>query len=196
MSRSQLAHDGAAADLGEETLESLDETVVHEVLSNERRRRVLGLLREDAPRELSVLAEEIATAETDQRPPPRNKRNSVYVTLHQTHLPKLDRLDVVAYDDREKVVDLGPRAEDVLESSGDSSDHGAGDSSSWTAAYATLVALGLSVAGASEFGLPPFEAVSSGTAAVATLVVLMAVLAYRVGAAGVGLPASFFERFR
>jgi len=193
MSEPQLSHDDSASGERGDSSGRLDETERHEVLSNERRRRVLELLHDRTPRELSVLAEEVAAAETDQRPPPRNKRNSVYITLHQTHLPKLDGLDIVEYDDREKVVTLGPRADQIL---GEADDGDAtGETVPWTGVYAVLVGLGLSVSGGSELGVPPFGAVSSGTVAVATLVVLMTVLAYRVGADGLGLPGPLRDRF-
>nr|WP_162993812.1 hypothetical protein [Halalkalicoccus subterraneus] len=51
--------------------------------------------------------------ESDENPPPRNVRQSVYVSLHQTHLPKLDGLDVVDYDTDSKEVELRDRADQV-----------------------------------------------------------------------------------
>ncbi|MFC7044116.1 hypothetical protein ACFQH6_00675 [Halobacteriaceae archaeon GCM10025711] len=50
------------------------------------------------------LAERIASLETGETPPPRNARQSAYVSLHQTHLPKLDELGIVDYDSNSKVV--------------------------------------------------------------------------------------------
>jgi hypothetical protein len=174
----------------------LDETEIHDVLSNERRRRVLVHLHERAPQELSVLAEEIAAEETEQRPPPRNKRNSVYITLHQTHLPKLDDLGIVEYDDRKKTVALGARADDLLVDRTEEASPEDRGPTPWTGVYTTLVGVGLVLTGATQFGVAPFDAVAGETVAVTTLVVLMIVLAYRIGAVGVGVPTplrSLFE---
>ena len=66
---------------------------IHDVLSNERRQKVLELLRDnghDGSMTARELSERIAEHETGESPPPRNIRQSAYVSLHQTHLPKLD----------------------------------------------------------------------------------------------------------
>ena len=55
---------------------------------------------------LRQLAEAIAEAETGESPPPKNIRNSVYNSLHQTHLPKLDRCGVVEYESNRKTIRL------------------------------------------------------------------------------------------
>lgn len=78
---------------------------VYVLLSNARRRRAVERLctGEDAI-EVSNLAESIAAAEADERPPPAPVRESVYASLHQTHLPRLDEAGVVEYDpDRKEV---------------------------------------------------------------------------------------------
>ena len=97
-----------------EVQESLDEVDIHAVLSNERRRMTLEILSEEdgsiSARELSEL---IAEYETGQQPPPRNIRQSAYVSLIQTHLPKLDELDIVEYDNGSKTVALSSSAEQV-----------------------------------------------------------------------------------
>lgn len=96
---------------GNAELASVD---IHDVLSNERRQMTLELLREEnstmTARELS---ERIAELETGESPPPRNIRQSAYVSLHQTHLPKLDELGIIDYDQSGKTVKLNERAEEV-----------------------------------------------------------------------------------
>lgn len=89
------------------TDDPLPETDIHEILSNDRRRLVLEHLR-DHPREVSLrdLAERIAEAETNESPPPNNIRNSVYVSLHQSHLPRLDEMGLVDYDVDRKTISL------------------------------------------------------------------------------------------
>ena len=92
----------------------LEPSEIHNVLRNDRRRRAIQHLR-DADGTLSVdtLAEHIAAVETGESPPPRDVRKSVYVSLHQTHLPKLDELDIIDYDQRQQELELRDRAEEV-----------------------------------------------------------------------------------
>ena len=89
----------------------LEAVEIHDVLSNERRQMVLGRLR-DSEGTMSArdLSEYIAERETGESPPPRNIRQSAYVSLHQTHLPKLDELGIVEYDESEKTVTLDEAA--------------------------------------------------------------------------------------
>ncbi len=93
----------------------LDEVDVHDVLSNERRQVTLEILRDNGDsmttRELS---ERVAERETGEQPPPRNIRQSAYVSLQQTHLPKLDRLGIIDYDGDAKQVSLTGEAEQVV----------------------------------------------------------------------------------
>lgn len=94
--------------------DSIEETDIHDVLRNERRRRTIEHLRtEPGTVTLRELSEAIAEAETGQSPPPRNIRESVYNSLHQTHLPKLDSLGVVRYDSDRKHITIDGRARDV-----------------------------------------------------------------------------------
>ncbi len=92
----------------------IGESDVHDILRNDRRRMVLEQVAATSDavtaRELS---EEIAARETGSDPPPRDARRSVYISLHQNHLPKLDDLDVVDYDDQTKAVRPGPNASTV-----------------------------------------------------------------------------------
>lgn len=89
----------------------LSQAEIHDVLRNDRRREVLAML-QDREGEVSIreLAERIAAIESGEDPPPRNLRQSVYVSLHQTHLPKLDDLAIVDYDTNSKTVRLRDRS--------------------------------------------------------------------------------------
>ena len=92
----------------------LEESQIHNVLRNDRRRRTIKHLREtDGTMTVDELAEHIATLETGESPAPRKVRKSVYVSLHQTHLPKLDDLGIVEYDQRSKELTLQERAKEV-----------------------------------------------------------------------------------
>ena len=100
------AEDDRATDLGEGD--------IHEVLRNDRRRMVLEALG-DADEAVTAreLSEAIAARESGSDPPPRDVRRSVYISLQQTHLPKLDGLDIVDYDDATREVRPGDNAAEV-----------------------------------------------------------------------------------
>jgi len=63
--------------------------------------------------ELRTLAELIAELEAGESPPPADVRKSVYSSLHQTHLPKLDEYDIIDYDNRRKLITLQSNARRV-----------------------------------------------------------------------------------
>ncbi|MEF8822049.1 MAG: hypothetical protein V5A52_07210 [Halovenus sp.] len=108
---------------------------VHEILRNSRRRRVIEQLSHRLePISLRALAEEIAAIETGESPPPRKARDSVYNSLHQTHLPKLDEMDVVEYDKDRKTITLRRRAKQVNRYMRVVTDYGF----SWAQLYRTL----------------------------------------------------------
>jgi len=86
---------------------SFPESVIYEVLANPRRRGTIQHLTGSAAgRTVSLrdLATAIATEETGQSPPPRSCRESVYNSLHQTHLPKLNELGIIEYDRETRAV--------------------------------------------------------------------------------------------
>lgn len=90
----------------------LDEGEIHDILRNDRRREVIEFLFEhDRRTTIRELSEHIAAIESGEDPPPRNVRQSVYVSLHQTHLPKLEGLGVVDYDTDSKDIELRDQAE-------------------------------------------------------------------------------------
>ncbi|VTT88148.1 hypothetical protein DM2_1482 [Halorubrum sp. DM2] len=89
---------------------------VFELLSNHRRRMVLYYLRTNG-RSVGVqeLATQIASMEndvpTDELTSQQRKR--VYVSLYQTHLPKMADMDIVEYDKDSGTVQLAGRADDI-----------------------------------------------------------------------------------
>jgi len=94
--------------------EEIDPREIHDILRNGRRRKVLKQLqRRVEPVSLRELSEQIAALETGESPPPRNVRQSVYNSLHQTHLPKLDGKGVIEYDEDRKTVTLRNPARQV-----------------------------------------------------------------------------------
>lgn len=89
---------------------------VFNLLSSERRRLAMTLLRDRGPLEKGELADHIAAIQHDTTPDGihSQQRKRVYVSLHQAHLPKLeDGQAVVIGDDGE--IALGPAADQLLE---------------------------------------------------------------------------------
>ena len=137
---------------------ALDEGAIHDVLRNERRRFVLEELRENG-NALSVreLSERVAALQTGESPAPRNIRQSVYVSLHQTHLPKLDELGIVEYDADAKAVALTRRVRELeaytsLASLEESESGSASTPPTWY--YLSISLVGLLGVGAAALGVP------------------------------------------
>lgn len=86
---------------------TLPEYEIHNILSNPRRREALRELW-SRPGTVTVreLAERIAVTESGTTPAPSNVRDSVYISLHQTHLPKLQDFGIVNYDRETRAVEL------------------------------------------------------------------------------------------
>lgn len=142
---------------------------IHDVLSNERRQMVLTLLQEEnEPMTARELSERIAEIETGESPPPRNIRQSAYVSLHQTHLPKLDELGIVEYDQSTKTVSLHDRAKQVRVYMEAVPRYGI----SWSEYYFGVAVLGVLLVAASLIGVPVVASVSGLTWAVVVLFVL------------------------
>ncbi|RQH00347.1 DUF7344 domain-containing protein [Natrarchaeobius oligotrophus] len=95
--------------------DSLAESEVFHILGNDRRRAIVQLLaRESGQVDVSDVATEIASNESDSTPVPNNLYKSVYVSLQQTHLPQLEEDAVIEYDSDAKTIEPGPNFADVL----------------------------------------------------------------------------------
>jgi hypothetical protein len=121
---------------------------VFELLKNQRRREVLRYL-EDAEEEtvsLSDLAEHIAAIENDTtvQAISSSERKRFYVGLYQCHLPKMDDMNVVVFDQNRGTISLGPNAEQLEEFL----DIGDEEGYPWPRYYA-----GLAAGGAGLYGL-------------------------------------------
>lgn len=91
----------------------LSQETVFDILSSPRRRYVLHYLRRaEEPVELTELAKQVAAweNETDPESLTDQQRKRVYVSLYQTHIPKLDDAGVVDYDSDEGTISLAPGA--------------------------------------------------------------------------------------
>jgi DNA-binding transcriptional ArsR family regulator len=162
---------------------------IHDVLSNERRQLILKFLR-DAGGLLSAreLSELIAEAETGESPPPRNIRQSAYVSLHQTHLPKLDELGIVDYDQSAKTVQLNDRAKQVSIYMETVPRYGI----SWSEYYVAMSFIGLLLVVAAQVGVPFIAGIGSLSLATGVLVIILGSAAYQTYAQG----SSIFHRLR
>lgn len=167
----------------------LDRADIHDVLRNDRRRHVIEYLRDrNGPTTARELSEYIAEQESGESPPPRNVRQSVYVTLQQTHLPKLGELDIVEYDENEKTVSLSDHAEDVSIYLEVVPKYGL----SFSEFYAGLSILGILLVLATEVGVPFLNYVSPAYWAIFTFCIIIACAAYQTYAQG----SSVFHRVR
>jgi DNA-binding transcriptional ArsR family regulator len=87
---------------------------VYSILANERRRRALEQIKGvGGTVTVHELSELVAGRETGESPPPKRCRESVYTSLVQTHLPKLEELGVVEYDRGTQTIELSRHARDV-----------------------------------------------------------------------------------
>ena len=155
----------------------LDPSEIHDVLRNDRRRLVIERLRNGEGREaVRDLAEHIAGIESGESPPPRNVRQSVYVSLHQTHLPKLDKLGIIAYDADSKEVELAGRADEVAVYLEVVPKYGL----SWGEYYLGLGLLGLLSIVGHQIGVPVFVELGVATLAAAVLSIITLSGVYQV----------------
>jgi hypothetical protein len=148
----------------------LTQDVVFDILSRARRRYVLFVLKVEGPMELTELAEHIAARENDVEIEELTKqqRKRVYVSLYQTHVPKLEEAGLVTYDDDSSVVSLGAQAGDIDQFLGSER-----QSYPWQFVYLAIAVTGLVLLALSNWGVAFFEALSSTWIAVGLAVVLV-----------------------
>lgn len=129
---------------------------IHDVLRNERRRRVIDILQSsNGTVSVRELSEEIGSIEAESNPPPRNIKQSVYVSLLQTHLPKLNELGIIDYESDRKMVKVDGRLEDLSVYMETVPKYGL----SKVEYYAALGLLGILTISAAEVGAPLFSMV-------------------------------------
>jgi len=146
---------------------------VFEILSSPRRRYLLHYLRQRQEAvELTELAEHVAAWENGVDPDEltTQERKRVYVSLYQTHVPKLDDAGLVDYDSESGMVVLTQRARRIDTYLGDE------EPVRWQLLYVGLALLGGAVMLLTLADVWVFEALTE--ASVATIVVgLFALLA-------------------
>ncbi|RLM39193.1 hypothetical protein [Haloarcula sp. Atlit-120R] len=104
----------AVVDTGKKTTppaqNDLDGATLFDILGNERRRACLYCLAEHGTAlSVSTLGKQVARAVADAETDSDELYDSVYISLCQTHLPKLDAVGLVVYEQDRKRVCQGPR---------------------------------------------------------------------------------------
>lgn len=145
-----------------------------DLLSNHRRRYTLHYLKqngEDA--KLGELSEQIAAWENDV---PReevsyDQRKRVYTSLQQVHLPRMDDLGVIEFDDRDGVATLSSAAGevDIYLETVDGSDV------PWSTFYLLLVLANSVVVAGGLLDVPPFGLLPSNGLAIFVLTTFLVV---------------------
>jgi hypothetical protein len=175
---------GQSADSGEESAAggsevepsppvSISPDEAFDLLANGRRRRVVERLCEsDGELPLSEVAESLAGAETETAEEADGRYKSVYVSLQQTHLPKLQDAGVLVYDEDGRSVKAGPALPEIgtYVESDDATAEGAAD----RRVTAGVCAFGALLFGAKTVGVPGLGAIPSDPAALAVFLVALA----------------------
>ena len=96
--------------------DTLSQGEVYDLLSNARRRYVISYLRDhDEPVELTDLSRAVAAWENDTSVEELSDQQTkrVYVSLYQTHVPKLDDSGLVDYDQETGEIQLTPSVNEL-----------------------------------------------------------------------------------
>jgi hypothetical protein len=96
--------------------EKISPDTCFDILSNHRRRYTLYYLRQNGGEvSLAELARGIAAWENDSSPEDvtYNERKRVYTSLQQVHLPRMNEMDIVEFDDQAKIIKTGPAASEL-----------------------------------------------------------------------------------
>lgn len=147
----------------------LSQDQVFEVLKSPRRRYALYCLRQEGGgTELSKLTDQVAAWENETTPADltSEQRKRVYISLYQTHLPKLDKADIVDYDRNTGDVVLSARASDIDIYLDDVS----GSDVSWDRYYLALAGGSALLVAVVWLGVYPFGMLSGLSTAVFVLV--------------------------
>lgn len=122
-----------------------------EILKNQRRRLVLGHLREvEGESTIGDLAEEIAAIENDctVQSLGAQQRKRVYIGLYQCHLPKMDDAGVISFNQSRGRVELNPEATPLFEYLEESGDADGDDATAGTADPLPYAAVTVATGGA------------------------------------------------
>jgi len=171
-------------------METEDDLVMDDafdLLSNSRRRYLIYyLVRRGGSVELGEMTDQITAWEHDTTVDriSSDQRRRVYISLYQTHLPKLAEHGVLTYDDDEKTVTLADNVDDLVYYLQIDRE----ETSRWGIYYAALSGAGLLLL---LFGLTGPFPLSTGTSAllIATSFIALTVIQFAYGRlATPGLP--------
>jgi len=129
----------------EAATDSLPLDQVFEILKNRRRRLVLEYLQDREQVSLGEIAEHVAADENDTtvKQITSKERKCAYVGLYQCHLPKMDDMDVVDFNQNRGRVSLGRNADQLTEYL----DWGETATRSWPLYYAAVSSAGVGLVG-------------------------------------------------
>lgn len=150
---------------------SLAESEVFHILGNDRRRAIIQSLADRNGRvDVSDIATQIAETESDANSVPNNLYKSVYVSLQQTHLPRLEEDGVITYDSDKRTIAPGENFTDVITYvDGFGSDH-----SNVLIGHLLVGIGGLLAIALNGLGVPGFTSIDSVLLSVVVLVLISA----------------------
>lgn len=149
---------------------------VFHILQTKRRRDVLRFLRDASePVRMRDLAEQVAAWEqnTTVERLSSSERQRVYISLYQSHLPKLDEGGIVEYDKDRGIVErtaLAAQFDPFLDETVDTSSEERRDP--WPARYAGAVGLGVLVLVSTELEVVSLSGSSAGALALSMVALL------------------------
>lgn len=100
-----------------DSIQAVDKTKVHRALANPRRQHALYLLsKSDSSMELAEIAIGVASRELDESDEDADGEytEQVLISLHHNHIPKLEDMGIVEYNETEKTASLSDSEESRL----------------------------------------------------------------------------------
>lgn len=93
----------------------LSKSDIFGLLQNDRRRHVLEILQNGNGQSLRAISEKIATIESDNENDKAKSsvRKSIYVSLLQTHIPKMEKMGIITHNREKDIIELTSRAQDL-----------------------------------------------------------------------------------
>lgn len=156
---------------------------IYHILQTKRRRDVLRYLRDaDGPVRLRDLAERVAAweQETTVEHLSSDERQRVYISLYQSHLPKLDNRGIVEYDKDRGRVEATPLAAQFEPYLGDDTDDTVDSNDPWPRRYAATVGLCALFVGAVAVGAIPLSGMGGATVVVAAFALVTGIHVWSV----------------
>lgn len=164
---------GPTANTDHEEVFTKDDTF--HVLQNERRRKVIEFLTGiEGKIEMRDVAEQVAAWEHDTTTQAlrSDERQRVYIALYQSHLPKLDKLGIINYNQSRGIVEPLPRVDELagyLEQAESDDDSAADTDRNFALPYLGVSAVGAVFVALTLFNVPGFAALSSWLVSVGLL---------------------------